>query len=316
MSSITTDKKTFNDSTTNMDWAGDRLLIDRHEIVQFRNDSTVRIWCNVQDDNFDPHWHSALEIIMPMENYYDVEINQVFYRINPGEFLIIPPGEVHKLIAPDTGWRFILLFDISLMMKLKGSSSIQTILLQPLHVIKSHYPKIYDDVYQILLQITEEYFSENEYAELTIYSALLNFFTKFARNRIYEEKLFPNVRPARQKEYVKLFNGLLDYIDTHYAEDLNLENMAERIGFSKFHFSRLFKQYTSLTFNDYLNYRRMKAAEELLANPNIPIIEVSMRSGYSSISTFNRLFKQAKHCTPSEYKSRNTTMIKHPFQGH
>lgn len=312
MSSTATEKKVFNDpeiNRVNRDWAGDRLLIDNHEIVQFRNNSTIRIWSNEQAANFDPHWHSALEIIMPMENYYDAEINQIFYRVRPGEFLIIPPGEVHQLTAPETGWRFILQFDISLFLKLKGGSAIQTTLMQPLHVTKNGYPKIYNDVYQILQQITEEYFSENEYAELTICSALLNFFAKFARNRIYEEELFPNVRPARQKEYIKLFNNLLDYIDTHYTEDLNLESIAERSGFSKFHFSRLFKQYTSLTFNDYLNYRRIRAAEELLANPNIPIIEVSIRSGYKSISTFNRLFKQAKHCTPSEFKSQNTVIL-------
>lgn len=309
MSSITTLQETPGGAGENRDWAGDRLLIDRHEIVQFRNNSTVRIWRNREDVNFDPHWHSALEIIMPMENYYDAEVNETSYRVFPEEFLIIPPGEVHKLIAPEYGWRYVLLFDISLIMKLKGSSAVQTILLQPLHVSKSQFPKIYNDVYQILQQIAEEYLSGDEYTELTIYSSLLNFFVKFARNRICEEDLFPNVRPSRQKEYVKLFSGLLDYIDSHYAEDLNLENMAERIGFSKFHFSRLFKQYTSLTFNDYLNYRRMRAAEELLANPNIPIIEVSMRSGYSNISTFNRLFKQVKHCTPSEYKTQKTTIF-------
>lgn len=293
----------------NNDWAGDRTVNDRQEIVQFHNDSTVRVWCNEQCIGFDPHWHSALEIVFPLENYYDVNINEVLYHINPGEFLIIPPGEVHTLTAPETGRRFIFLFDISLIMKLKGSSAVQTLLMQPLHVSKDFYPKIYSDVYQILLEIADEYFRRSDCAELTIHSHLLTFFVKFVHNRIYEKELFPNVRPSRQREYIKMFNDLLDYIDVHYGEDLNLENMADRIGFSKFHFSRLFKQYTGLTFNDYLNYRRLRAAEELLANPDIPIIEVSLRSGYSSISTFNRLFKQAKHCTPSEYKSRNTTIF-------
>lgn len=303
MGNINNDKKSIDYYGTNSDWAG-RTLTDAQEIVQFHNNSTIRIWCNEQTIDYDTHWHSALEIIMPMENYYDVEINQVSYHINPGEFLMIPPGEMHKLMAPDSGRRFILLFDISLISKLKGGTSIQALLVQPLFITRSAYPKIYDDVCQILLEITDEYFSGNEYAELTVYSLLLNFFVKFINNRIQDEELFPNVRLSRQKEYVKKFNDLLDYINLHYAEDLNLESMASRMGFSKFHFSRLFKQYTNLTFNDYLNYRRLKAAEELLANPAFSITEVSMRSGYSSISTFNRLFRQIKHCTPSEYRSK------------
>ena len=298
------DTASINYYDVNSDWAGGRTVTNAQEIVQFHNNSTVRIWYNEQTNDYDTHWHSALEIIMPRENYYDVEINQVSYHINPGEFLLIPPGEMHKLLAPDSGRRFILLFDISLITRLKGGASIHALLVQPLYITRESYPKIYEDVYRLLLEITDEYFSGNEYAELTIYSLLLSFFVKFINNHIQDEELFPNVRQSRQKEYVKKFNDLLDYINLHYAEDLSLENMAARMGFSKFHFSRLFKQYTNLTFNDYLNYRRLKAAEELLANPAFSITEVSMRSGYSSISTFNRVFRQIKHCTPSEYRSK------------
>ena len=293
----------------NSDWAGSRTVTDTQEIVQFHNNSTIRIWCNEQDKDYDSHWHSAMEIIMPMENHYTVEIKQDIYTINPGEFLIIPPGEMHKLIAPQTGRRFVLLFDISLLMKLKGGSSIQALLVQPLYITRDSYSQIYQETYQLLHEIINEYFSKKEYAELTIYSLLLNFFVKFIYNHIYENELFPDVHMSRQQEYVKKFNDLLDYIDMHYDEELSLEKMAAHMGFSKFHFSRLFKQYTSLTFNDYLNYRRLKAAEELLSDPGLPIAEVSLQSGFNSISTFNRLFKQVKNCTPSEFRSKKSYAV-------
>ncbi len=289
--------------TANSDWAGGRNIEDSQEIIQYHTNSGIRIWCNEQTEDYDSHWHCALEIIMPIENYYDVEINQQMYHLVPGEFLFIPPQELHKLMAPESGRRFILLLDISPLLDLKSSSCIQSLLMQPIHVTEDAYPQIYREVYQHLYQITEEYFSENEYAELSIYSLLLDLFAKFAYDHIYQRELFPNVRMTRQKEYIKKFNNLLEYIDVHYSEDLNLENMANYMGFSKFHFSRLFKQYTDLTFNDYLHSRRLKASEALLANPNLPIIEVALQSGYASISTFNRLFKQYKHCTPSEYRS-------------
>ena len=149
-----------------------------------------------------------------------------------------------------------------------------------------------------------EYFRKNEYAELTIYALLINLFVKFGYNHIQTQDLFPNVRSYKQKEYVKKFNDLLDYIDKHYTEELNLEEIADCIGFSKYHFSRLFKQYTGFTFCDYLCYRRIKAAELLLSRQDLSITEVALQSGFSSISTFNRIFKQQKKCTPSEYRSR------------
>ena len=86
-------------------------------------------------------------------------------------------------------------------------------------------------------------------------------------------------------------------------EDISLDTIADVAGFSKFHFSRLFKQFTNISFYDYLNQRRVKEAEKLLLNPNLSITEVAMRSGFSSISTFNRVFKSFKECTPTEFKN-------------
>ncbi len=101
----------------------------------------------------------------------------------------------------------------------------------------------------------------------------------------------------------------MEYIDIHYMEELNLEDIAESTGFSKYHFSRLFKQYTGFTFCDYLCHRRIKVAEELLARPDLSITEAALQAGFPSISTFNRLFKQYKNCTPSEYRSRNSRTL-------
>lgn len=290
--------------STNHDFTGKRNLENTKELVEFQNDSTMRIWYNEQDECFANHWHSALEIIMPVENYYDVVVNEEAFHITPGEILVIPPGEIHELIAPSEGKRFIFLFDITNITKLKGYSGIQSLLVQPLHITAETYPKIYDEIYQILIQMRNEYFNKNEYAELIIYSLLLNFLVKFGYNHINTNDLFPNVRLHKQKQYIQKFNNLMDYIDTHYTEDLNLDEIAATIGFSKYHFSRLFRQYTNFTFCDYLCYRRIKVAEELLASPDLSITEVALQSGFPSISTFNRLFKQQKNCTPSEYRSK------------
>ncbi len=289
----------------NDDFSGSRALNHEQEIVQYKNNSTIRVWYNVQTRSFTSHWHSALEIIAPVENYYDVEINDELYRVNPGEIIAIPPGETHRLIAPETGSRYVFMFDITPYSKLKGFSGIQSLLINPLFITRETYPKVYDEIYQLLQAITSEYFSENEYKELTIHSLLLSLFVKLGYNHIDTQDIFPNVRPGKQKTYVQKFNDLLDYIDTHYMEELTLEEVATSIGFSKFHFSRLFRQYTNFTFCDYVNYRRIKVAEELLIRPDLSITEVALQSGFPSISTFNRLFKQQKNCTPSEYRAMN-----------
>lgn len=286
----------------NADWK-ERVLKDDCEIVKYQNDSSVRIWYNEQSESYAPHWHTAMEVIMPVENYYDVITASNSYHIEPGEILVIPSGEMHQLIAPESGIRFIFLFDLSVITKLRGFTAIQTQMTTCIYINKTSFPQIYDDFYQLFVPIRNEYFSLNELRELAIYSHLLNFFILYGKNHLNNVQLFPNVRIYKQQEYLQKFNDVLDYIDAHYTEDLTLDAVASYSGFSKYHFTRLFKQYANTTFYDYLSCKRIKVAEQLLTEPELSITEIAFRSGFSSISTFNRIFRQQKSCTPSEYRS-------------
>ena len=93
------------------------------------------------------------------------------------------------------------------------------------------------------------------------------------------------------------------YINDHCTEELTLDTVAARAGFSKYHFTRLFKQFTNVSFYKYLNQKRIENAERLLTNPQMSVTEVSLASGFSSLSSFIRMFKLVKGCTPSEYRA-------------
>ena len=291
----------------NRDFVGSRKLDKNQEIVQYLNDSTLRIWYNDQKEDYATHWHNAIEIIMPVEGWYDVTISNETFHINPGEIIFIPSGSIHSLHAPTTGARFIFLFDLHFLEKLSGFTSISTMLGKPIVIRKETFLPIYDDIYDLLIQMRTEYFSNTDFADIMIYSHLLELFSLLGRYRITEMKL-SSTRIYKQKEYIDKFNEVLKYIDEHYMENLCLESIAYKAGFSKFHFSRLFKQYTNFTFNEYLTHRRIKAASDLLAQPNLSITEVSLAVGFVSISTFNRIFRQVNNCTPSEYRRKHNPL--------
>lgn len=292
----------------NIDFAGYRKLAGTQELVEYHDNTSHRVWLNTQTDDFPTHWHQALEIVMPVENHLDVFSNGTHFDMQPGNILIIPPGELHEIKTPSSGQRFFFMLDISSITQLKGYVGIQTLMAHPILFTKDAYPLIYDDIYEILIQIRNEYFSNKEYSELAIQALILNLLIKIGENHNSADELFPNVKITKQKEYVQKFNQLLEYIDDHYMDDLSLEGIADMAGFSKFHFSRLFKQYTDFTFCDYLTYRRIKAATDLLAKPEFSITEVALNAGFPSISTFNRLFKQQIGCTPRDYRSKNNTI--------
>jgi AraC-like DNA-binding protein len=97
--------------------------------------------------------------------------------------------------------------------------------------------------------------------------------------------------------------NICDYISDHCTEPLTLDMAADLSGFSKYHFTRLFKQFTNVSFYKYLNLKRIAKAEQLLINPDLSITDVALSSGFSSLSAFIRMFKIIKGCTPSEFRS-------------
>ncbi len=297
-------------NASNQDYRGIRHIQNQQEVVDYYRNSSVRIWLNKENTHYPAHWHTAIEVIVPCENHYDVIIGKELYRVMPGEVLIIPSGELHELVAPASGSRFIYLFDLSALSKLPSFQSLQIYLAQPIHITPSGFLPVYHTLYDKLIQIRNEYFEHREFTGLSIFSLLIDFFVQLGYHQLDSQALFPNTSDSKRSEYALKFQSLLTYIDENYMLPLTLENIAESIGFSKYHFSRLFKQYTGYTFCDYITLRRIKVAEELLAQPNLSISQVASLSGFSSISTFNRLFKQYKEYSPSEYRNKKSHIMR------
>lgn len=107
-------------NTANKDWKGERSIDNIREIVEFQNNSSIRIWLNELYSDFDLHWHHALEVIVPVENYYDATCGDVPYHILSDEILLIPPGVMHQLTAPPKGKRFVFYLIFHIYLNLKG----------------------------------------------------------------------------------------------------------------------------------------------------------------------------------------------------
>lgn len=279
-----------------------RDLDGDHERVDYANGSSIRIWRNHETASFSTHWHSAVEIVTPIENTYTVVIHNHSYVLNPGDIIVIPSGELHELVAPEWGARFIYLFDISVISKIKGFSSVLPFFTSALLITHENAPNIIEEANKLLTHMDEVYNRSDPLWELSIYADIINFFVLIGQNHIDSIMTIPSGTTTKQKEYMEKFNAVFTYIDNHYMDDLTLEAVADIAGYSKYHFTRLFKQYADTTFYDYLCFKRIRVAEELLINPSLSITEIALRSGFPSISTFNRMFKKIKKCTPTEYR--------------
>lgn len=93
------------------------------------------------------------------------------------------------------------------------------------------------------------------------------------------------------------------YIDGHFAEKINLGNIADRAFFSKYHFIRLFKKVYDKTPHQYLTWVRIENAKMLLQT-ELSVTDVCYAVGFDEVSSFTHLFKRNTKVTPSAYQQQ------------
>ena len=94
----------------------------------------------------------------------------------------------------------------------------------------------------------------------------------------------------------------INWIDGNLQDEITLKKISDYIGYSEFHTSRKFKEYTGSTLRRYITLRRLSSAAKDLRDKNIRIIDVAMNYGFSSQESFTKSFKQAFGLNPGDYQ--------------
>lgn len=93
-----------------------------------------------------------------------------------------------------------------------------------------------------------------------------------------------------------------DFIQVHLGQDLSLEILARQIGFSPYHFARLFRQTMGESPHQYVLRRRVEWAERLLEETDVPLADVALASGFANQSHLTQVFKRYRGLTPRAYR--------------
>ena len=93
-----------------------------------------------------------------------------------------------------------------------------------------------------------------------------------------------------------------DFINDNLEQDLTLTEIAQIAGLSHFHFARAFRKTMGITPQQYITNRRIEKAKELLAESNLPIVEVGFQTGFKNQSHFTTLFRKFTSLTPKIWR--------------
>lgn len=95
----------------------------------------------------------------------------------------------------------------------------------------------------------------------------------------------------------------VQHINDNYTSKISLDLVAGKACMSRHHFSRTFKKAMGVTFQNYLNDRRMEKAKDMLKSSRLTITEIAFFVGYADMTHFTKMFKRMTGFTPSQYKN-------------
>lgn len=131
------------------------------------------------------------------------------------------------------------------------------------------------DILKCLEKLADEYYQKDEEDDVQQVGNQINSFVKSAR----------------------------DYVEEHYAEDVSLQEVAEKIGISAGYLSTMFAQNMDCKFVDYLNQVRIERACTYLEQNYLKTYEIAYRVGFRDEKYFSRVFKKVKGMSPKEYRT-------------
>ena len=282
------------------------ILNGTRETVNYKTKSGLKLYDNDKAEDYPAHWHTEIEIIMPIINTYKCIVSGDTIDMQPGDILICCPGCIHAIEYPRTGpgRRIIFQPNTTNLIMIKEIEKLLADMSPYLYIRADEDTKTHEKLYRILIDICDAYEEADDYYESYIYSKTFELFTLIGKNfsdLVRDKKGAGSL--GGHDEYIKKFISLCEYIDEHCSEDLNLDSISAMSGFSKFYFTRLFKEFTGETFYKYVNIKRIKKAEQLLVAPDTSVTDVALNCGYSSLPSFIRMFKTIKGCTPTEFKN-------------
>lgn len=280
---------------------GFHIKKDYTESLAFLKNAPLRFWYNTQTRGYDTHCHSALEIVTPVDQEFTMVVNNITYTINPGDIFLIPSGILHSYLDQKNGARFIYVLKTDFLQSIPGFSYIMSLLTRPVIVNSDTFADIYEEEIGLILQLASDYWQQSPLWEMQVYAGLMKFFSCLGNSCMNRANL--EAISLDRQNVSECLDRLFEYVEYHFSEDISLEQAADVAGYSKFYFTRIFKECTGQTFMEYLRSIRISEAEKLLLDNQIPIGTIAFQSGFSSLTTFNRIFRQMKGCAPSEYRN-------------
>jgi len=242
------------------------------------------------------HMHDEWELYFLISGQRRYFMGHSIYDISPGNIVLVPSMQLHRTVnLGNKGYdRYITYFSpgyIARFLELIGCEKSDVLINGGCF----HLPRNIAWQIQKSLEQMEQEFSE------------LNQWTQPTANQILSSMLLSVLRYGKQKEPCQEetadnIQTVARYISEHYAEAMTLDDAAQLAHMEKTYFSRRFKALTGFGFLEYLTQTRIRAAEQLLSETELSIVDIAELTGFSCSNYFGDVFRRYKGISPTAYR--------------
>lgn len=277
-----------------------------YEIYDFDHVSAFNMSTGYKERSYQAHWHSYGEILLVgpgKTNIYCVGKNT--YKLVPDDLVLVWPMEMHSIVDANREDSLVIQFSSAFINSLFDLRRIMH-MYRNLHIIcVQTHPELAAKLKAITYKMKDIFFSERSDKEIRCCMLLMEFMLTLLE---YRKELDPELNGDDQyrlsDDVMRRMMTVTDYIKNNLtADDLSQGAMAEMAGISREYFSRIFKNVTGMNYSKWLNMIRLEKATELLAEDGRTLTEIAMLSGFQSIPSFNRVFREEKGLAPGEYRA-------------
>lgn len=247
------------------------------------------------------HTHDYIEMEFIVSGTGKYMVDNVYFTLRRGDIYLIDEEHTHCILCDNASKYFTLYF------KKEFLKSIFPFEDQNLDA----YTAFFEDMYDPLISFDDEHIIKTENILqnlLTEYSSKKKEYKGYISALLCE--LFLEMWRAKKaksnnqsnKNSKVIMPRITDYIDAHCFEPITLTDIAKLYNFNQAYLGRTFKKNVGISFNDYVEEKRMSQIVFQLTTSNLPVDEVFRNAGYTNKTFFFKKFKQRYGCTPSEYR--------------
>ena len=247
------------------------------------------------------HYHDTYEIYLQTQGERYLFLNDICHTLKTGDLYILRPFEIHYTESRDASHygRYLLNFNDN-KLDIILSNTERHFLLQKLVTGIYHLEeKSFQIIFNLFKNIEYTGKKTGLLAEKLQYCAVFQLLIELSA--MIQEDMMPETALSVSNVRPEIINAI-HYLNKHYQEEITLEQVAETVHMSKYHFCRMFHKVTGATFLQYLNNIRLTKVHQLLLQTDLSLADIAIKTGFASTAHLSRIFKSVYYVSPRNFR--------------